>query len=163
MRLKSLMMNPVALLLLGAGVAVGGDLTPVPSANPKAPGIAAPNVLSPELIEAIVAQGSIPWRTPQSSTRHWEHDPGQVLRVPEQRAHAAAARSGPGPRRPRGGDQDRARQEHLPRPRGHKGPDPGYDYGKHFLFQGHEVGPEARNGRRPRSPASTSTPTQHTA
>jgi hypothetical protein len=34
-------------------------LTPVPNANPKAPGLAAPNVLSPELDQRLVATGSI--------------------------------------------------------------------------------------------------------
>src|SRR4051794_1966668 len=35
------------------------DLTPVPSANTKAAGYAPPNLLSPELIESPVAQGSV--------------------------------------------------------------------------------------------------------
>ena len=35
-----------------------GRVASVSSANPKAAGVSAPNVLSPELIAAIVAQGS---------------------------------------------------------------------------------------------------------
>src|SRR3954469_6441172 len=35
------------------------DLTPVPAANTKSPGYAPPNLLSPELIETPVAQGSV--------------------------------------------------------------------------------------------------------
>ena len=39
------------------------------------------------------------------------------------------------------GAQDRARQEHLPRAEnGQPGADPNYDYGTHFLYQGHESG-----------------------
>src|SRR5215510_1887972 len=41
-------------------------VTPVPTANPKTPGVAAPNVLSPELIETIVAQGS--WKLENPDT-----------------------------------------------------------------------------------------------
>ena len=44
--------------------AAGADPTNVPNANPKSPGIAAPNVLSPELIETIAAQGSNPIENP---------------------------------------------------------------------------------------------------
>ena len=52
-----------------------------------------------------------------------------------------------------GGDQDRAGQEHVPRAQGQNGPDQGYDYGTHFLFQGHEHSSPGT------SPASTWTPT----
>src|SRR5258705_2550140 len=44
---------------LGAGAA-HAQLTPVANANPKTVGFAKPNVLSPELVELIVAQGSTP-------------------------------------------------------------------------------------------------------
>ena len=48
---------------LGAAVAGSStpdpaDLTSVPTAQPKAAGIAAPNVLSPQLTEVVAAQGS---------------------------------------------------------------------------------------------------------
>lgn len=46
---------------LGAGAA-HAQLTPVANANPKMVGFAAPNVLSPELVELIVAQGSLACR-----------------------------------------------------------------------------------------------------
>src|SRR5262245_45067797 len=48
-----------ALAAIGAQ-AIGAGLTPVPSAQPKIVGNAAPNVLSPELAEQLVAQGATP-------------------------------------------------------------------------------------------------------
>ena len=44
--------------------------------------------------------------------------------------------------------------------KGQHGADPKYDYGTHFLYQGHELG---RRDRRATSRASTSTPTRRTA
>src|SRR5204862_56255 len=42
-------------------------LTHVESANPRIAGVAPPNVLSPELIETIVAQGSMKLENPDTS------------------------------------------------------------------------------------------------
>jgi len=46
-------------LALGVTSAGAQSLTPVPSANPKAPGIIAPNVLSVELEQVLRATGSM--------------------------------------------------------------------------------------------------------
>src|SRR5204863_9657134 len=43
--------------------------TPVPNANTKTPGFSSANALPPELIEAAVAQGSIPLENPRSVTK----------------------------------------------------------------------------------------------
>lgn len=149
MRLKSVLMNPVALLLLGASLALGGDLTPVPNANPKVVGQPAPNVLSPELIETIVAQGSQPLENPGIL------DLGNGKTIPV----SFYGYFGDGPLTPApgavqspGNNVEASKTEpdkntYLVLPRGLHGADAAYDYGKHFLFQGHEVGPVASNGR----------------
>lgn len=101
----------------------GVGLTGVANAVPRSAGVTAPNVLSPELIEVVAAQGSIPvenrWccrsairrcRSPTTATTATGRDPG--------------ARRRPDRDPPGRGDQDRARQEHLPgaaRP-GRRGP-----------------------------------------
>src|SRR5437667_10457359 len=51
-----------------------GAVTPVASANPKSVGVPAPNVLSPELIEAIVAQGSWKLENPSDLTSYYGYD-----------------------------------------------------------------------------------------
>jgi hypothetical protein len=117
--------------LAGAGAA-RGDLTPVAAANTRAAGITSPNVLSRELDETAVARGSMKLENPTADVPYYGYD-------------------GDGPLVPAPGD--------LPAP-GHKieasktepdkntylvlphqdGADPAYDYGNHFLFQGHETG-----------------------
>ena len=52
----------------------GISLTPVPSANPKAPGFAAANILSVELTGAIVAQGSFKLENPSDLTSYYGYD-----------------------------------------------------------------------------------------
>jgi hypothetical protein len=42
----------------GAAPSAGADLMPVPAANARAAGFAPANVLSPELADVVVAQGS---------------------------------------------------------------------------------------------------------
>src|SRR5258708_4895127 len=49
-------------------------VTPVASANPKSVGVAAPNVLSPELIAAIVTQGSSKLENPSDLTSYYGYD-----------------------------------------------------------------------------------------
>ena len=114
---------------------------PVAKANTKTPGISSPNVLPPELIETAVAQGSIPLENPQTVT------------LADGTAHTAAyyGYDGDGPLLPAAGDLPSA--THLVEAtktepdkntylvlNGQTGPDAAYDYGTHFLFQGHELG-----------------------
>lgn len=116
-------------------------LTGVPSANTKAPGFASPNVLSPELTEAPVAQGSFPLENPQKVTL----SDGSVVTA------AFYGYDGNGPMVPAPGDLPSAThsvEATKTEPDkntylvlyGQKGADPSYDYGTHFLFQGHELG-----------------------
>jgi hypothetical protein len=50
------------------------QLTNVPSPNSKVPGFAVPNILSPELIEAIVAQGSMQLENLSALTGFYGYD-----------------------------------------------------------------------------------------
>ena len=56
--------------------AFGAESLPanVPSANHKVAGMAAPNVLSPQLIETVVAQGSTPLENPTSLVAYYGYD-----------------------------------------------------------------------------------------
>jgi hypothetical protein len=112
----------------------------VASANPKSPGVTSPDVLPPELIESPVARGSVPVENPATITidgttttvTHYGYD-------------------GNGPLMPAPGDLPSA--THLVEASktepdkntylvlfGQTGADPAYDYGTHFIYQGHESG-----------------------
>jgi hypothetical protein len=121
-----------------AGRRIG--LTHVPNAVTRAPGVTSPNVLSPELIAVAVAQGSHPVENPQVlpvgapeiSVTHYGYDsdgplvpaPGDVQRATH---NVEATKTEP----------DKNTYLVL---RDQTGADPDYDYGRHFLFQGHENG-----------------------
>jgi hypothetical protein len=110
-----------------------GRVSSVSSANPKAVGVPAPNILSPELIEAIVAQG--PWKleNPGNQSFYGYGDDGPPVPAPGDLPAAGhkveATKTEP--------DKNTYLVlEHQ------KGADPSYNYGTHFLFQGHENGPD---------------------
>ncbi|MDQ1709507.1 MAG: hypothetical protein QOG49_892 [Frankiaceae bacterium] len=123
----------VTLLATSSGAAATLlDLTPVPTANPKAPGVSSPNVLSPELAEIEAARGSMRLENGTALISHYGYN-------------------GNGPMLPAPGDVQAAghnveasktepdKNVYLVLD-GQRGPDPLYDYGRHFLFQGHEIG-----------------------
>lgn len=108
------------------------DLTGVPSANTKAPGVTSPNILSPELAEIEAARGSLKLENGTALISHYGYN-------------------GDGPMLPAPGDVQAAGhnvEASKTEPdknvylvlEGQRGADPMYDYGKHFLFQGHEIG-----------------------
>src|SRR5215813_15588476 len=111
-----------------------GRVTAVAAANPKTVGVPAPNILSPELIETIVAQGSFKLENPSGLTSYYGYDndappvpvPGD-LPSPIHRVEATKT------------EPDKNTYLVLQH---QKGADPNYDYGTHFLFQGHENGPD---------------------
>ncbi len=134
--------------IAGAGV-IGGSLAasaqpqskPVPpagiqltsvDANPKVAGLTVPNALSPELAEEVAAQGSRKLENGTADIPYYGY-------------------LGDGPLMPATGDVPAAghkveasktepdKNTYLVLP-GQKGADPSYDYGTHFLFQGHEGG-----------------------
>ena len=114
---------------------------PVASANPKVVGNAAPNVLPPQFFEGPVAQGSTPLENPQTVT----------LADGTTATAAFYGYDGDGPMLPAPGDLPSAthkveatktepdKNTYLVLS-GQTGPDASYDYGTHFMFQGHELG-----------------------
>jgi hypothetical protein len=102
-----------------------GGLTPVPAAQTKAPGMTEPNVLSAGLAETAVAQGSMKLENPSGIfTRYGYTDNGPLL--PLAGTTAEASKTEPD------------KNTYLVFRHGLSGADPSYDYGTHFLFQGHE-------------------------
>ncbi|HET7503647.1 MAG TPA: hypothetical protein VFK02_21650 [Kofleriaceae bacterium] len=117
----------------------GLRLTGVPAVA-KAPGVTAPNVLSPELMAVVAAQGAIAVENPQLlpigepavSVTHYGYDgDGPLVPAPGDLPSAThqveASKTEP----------DKNTYLVL---RDQSGADPDYDYGSHFLFQGHESG-----------------------
>src|SRR3954471_1971906 len=111
------------------------------AANPRVVGMSSPNILSPQLIETPVAQGSFALENPQTVT------------LPDGTTSTAAfyGYEGDGPLLPAAGDLPSATHKveaSKTEPDkntylvlyGQTGPDASYDYGTHFLFQGHETG-----------------------
>jgi len=129
-------------------VAVNPNLTPI-DANTKGAGIASPNSLSPELIETVAAQGSNRLENAATVTAA----DGTVLPV------TYYGYSGDGPMVPAAGDVQSAThnvESTKTEPdkntylvlTGQTGADPAYDYGTHFVFQGHENAVRAPNGEK---------------
>ena len=121
--------------LVVSATGVEAQLTHVPTANPKVPGVVQPNVLSPELTEVIRAEGAMLLENPVSPAKYYGYndDKPNLMPLPPPALLKDEAH------------EDGARQEHLPRARtGQRGADPTYDYGRHFLFQGHESGRASR-------------------
>jgi hypothetical protein len=105
--------------------AAGPAFTPV-AANPKSPGIGAPNGLSPELLESAVAQGSWPLENPSGKIAYYGYlNDGPMVPLPGTTVEASKT------------EPDKNTYLVL---KGQHGPDGYYDYGREFLFQGHETG-----------------------
>jgi hypothetical protein len=115
-------------LILSAAAFAGGPWTPthVESANPKAPGYAPPNILSKELRQTAVAQGSFKLENGITNFKYYGYNDGPMV----------PATSG-GTSEGRKTEPDKNAYLIL---RNQAGPDPAYNYGRHFLFQGHETG-----------------------
>jgi hypothetical protein len=105
------------------------NLTNVPAANTKSPGISSPNILSPELTELAVARGSHKLENPTAQVPYYGYD-GNGTMLPVAPSWAEAKKTEP----------DKNTYLTLS---GIKGADPAYDYGTHFLYQGHEGGAPA--------------------
>jgi hypothetical protein len=107
-------------------------LVGVPAAMPRVVNVSSPNALSPELIETIAAQGSIPLENPTATISHYGfHADGALVPsygdVQSATHNVEATKSEP----------DKNTYLVLSN---QKGADPRYDYGTHFMFQGHELG-----------------------
>jgi hypothetical protein len=126
----------VAVVAQVSGGGVNLPFHPVASANPKIVGVSSPNILPPELFEGPVAQGSFPLENPQTvggaTAAYYGYDgDGPLLPAPGDLPSAThkveASKTEP----------DKNTYLVL---YGQTGPDSSYDYGTHFLFQGHELG-----------------------
>jgi hypothetical protein len=111
---------------------LAADPTAVPNANPKAPNTWKADILSPELVEAPVAQGSMPVENPSDLVGFYGYNnDGPQLPAPGDLPSAThkveASKTEP--------DKNTYLVLHN-----QKGADPNYNYGTHFLFQGHETG-----------------------
>jgi hypothetical protein len=118
----------------GATAPTTPALTSVPSANTRSTGYAPSSILSPELYQVIVAQGSNRVENPTALTSYYGYDndvlnsAGQPQMVPTLANPKEAHKTEPD------------KNTYLVFKKGLSGADPNYDYGTHFLFQGHEGG-----------------------
>ena len=110
-------------------------LTSVPTANTRSDGYAPASKLSPELTQTVVAQGSTELENPSALTSYYGYD-NDVLNA------AGEPQMVPTPASP-GKEAHKTEPDkntYLVFKHGLDGADPSYDYGTHFLFQGHEGG-----------------------
>src|SRR6478752_2751640 len=101
--------------------------TNVPSAIPKTAGASPANVLSPELSETAVAWGSLALDGGTSAVPYYGYDGFTAPTVLTQNLNEAHK-------------TEPDKNTYLVLGDGQPGPDPNYDYGTHFLYQGHESG-----------------------
>jgi Bacterial protein of unknown function (DUF839) len=111
-------------------VAHAASLTEVPNPNPKLTGISAPTLLSPELRQSAVAEGALRLENPKAGFEFYGYG-SDGLHVPA--PGAVPSTSGPIEATKTEPDKNTYLVLH-----GLHGADPNYDYGTHFLFQGHE-------------------------
>ena len=128
----------VALAAIGVAVAIASpatDLAGVTSANTKSQGYAPASVLSPELAQIVVAQGSTKVENPSAAISYYGYD-NNLLKSAGQPVMVASSATG---------NQEAKKTEpdkntYLVFDKSLPGADSTYDYGKSFLFQGHETG-----------------------
>jgi hypothetical protein len=135
-------------LMVGGAVATGAvfvgiglakpssslKLTNVPTPNTKSDGFAPPSKLSPELKQIAVAQGATKLENNSALTSYYGYDndnlnsAGEPVMVPTAANATEAHKTEPD------------KNTYLTFKHSLPGADPNYDYGTHFLFQGHEGG-----------------------
>jgi hypothetical protein len=136
---KRVVLACAAVVAIGAGAAAvasspATDLTPVPNANTKSAGYAPASVLSPELRQIVVAQGSNRIENPSPAVAYYGYDNdvvgpgGQPVMVPTPATPVEARKTEPD------------KNTYLVFKDGLPGGDSSAFYGTHFLFQGHEAG-----------------------
>src|SRR5262245_14139346 len=109
-------------------------LTDVPTANTKSPGVAPASLLSRGLQQEVVAQGANKVENPSAAVSTYGYDndvvtpSGDPQMLPTPTSATEAHKTEPD------------KNTYLVFRRGLPGATAGYDYGTHFLFQGHEGG-----------------------
>ena len=137
-RRRSLLASAAAAGLVAASLVASSvdataalHLTGIATAQARVAGMAPPNVLSPELIQTIVAQGSTPLENTSLdgvvAYYGYLKDGDPMLPVDFK-----------DPKEAQKTEPDKNTYLVL---KGQHGADPNYDYGTHFLYQGHELGP----------------------
>ncbi|MBO0813956.1 MAG: phosphatase [Actinobacteria bacterium] len=120
--------------VVAASPSDGPALSNVPTANTKSDGYAPASKLSPELTQRAVAQGSTRLENPSALTSYYGYfndvlnAAGQPQMLPTPASQTEAQKSEPD------------KNTYLVFKRGLSGADSSYNYGTHFLFQGHELG-----------------------
>jgi len=131
----ALAVGAVLAVVAGAAPSPSPVLTGVPSANTRSSGYAPASILSPELSQVAVAQGSTRLENPSALTSYYGYDndvvngAGEPQMVPVPSNPATEAHK-----------TEPDKNTYLVFKNGLSGADPSYDYGTHFLFQGHEGG-----------------------
>jgi hypothetical protein len=115
----------VLAVAMSASAAPPPNLTSV-SAQPRVAGVSSPNLLSPELAEHAVATGATPLENPQDWAAYYGYDNDGPF-TPAPGSNVEASKTEP----------DKNTYLVLS---GLHGADASYDYGTHFLYQGHETG-----------------------
>src|SRR4029077_11747358 len=121
-----------AVTVLGATTfASGPAITDAGSANTKTAGITLPDKLSPQWRETTVAQGSTALENPSALTNWYGYfNDGPMIPAPgdvQATGHNVEATKS---------EPDKNTYLVI---KGQHGADPAYDYGTHFLYQGHEL------------------------
>ena len=113
----------------------GLNLTPVKTANTRSDGYSPASKLSRELYQRLVAQGATALENPSPLTSYYGYDndvlnaAGQPQMLPTPTSPSTEAHK-----------SEPDKNTYLVFKHGLSGADPSYDYGTHFLFQGHEGG-----------------------
>ncbi|HEY2740880.1 MAG TPA: hypothetical protein VGI69_01715 [Gaiellaceae bacterium] len=138
MRRRILWMLPVVVAAAGTAVALAGggsvSYTNVPTAAVKATGYAPADVLSPELGQTMVAQGSMRLDGAQDPVGWY----GYINDAPSPDDPTLPQMIGT-PASPHEAQKTEPDKNTYLVLKNQTGADPNYDYGTHFLFQGHEV------------------------
>jgi len=141
-KMKKWLQILVPVLFLGTVLSAKNNndtLTSVP-ANPKVVGQSSPNVLSPELVEAIVGQGSVRLENSSGLTSYYGYDNDVLSTMPDFPRMLPAPGTVPSATAKVEATKSEPDKNTYLILRGQDGADPRYDYGTHFLFQGHELG-----------------------
>src|SRR5262249_47436123 len=107
----------------------------VPTANTKSLGFAPASVLSPELRQIVVAQGSTKVENPTAAVSYYGYD-NDTLNGAGQPIMVASTATG----NTEAHKTEPDKNTYLVFDKSLPGADPSYNYGTHFLFQGHETG-----------------------
>jgi len=136
--LLAVTVSAAALVAPGAFAQDNVAPTALERATPKADNTPAANALSPELGEVVLASGMMPLENPSATFSHFGFAADGPL-IPA-----------PGAVQQKGKNVEATKTEPDKNTylvlTGQKGADAAYDYGTHFIFQGHEVGPQDDKG-----------------